>query len=68
MIPSDSNALSASQASNELNHASQDSVVACRCGCVPNLPSLFEMAKLRAEYRKKQLLNVEKLNNHDSSS
>jgi hypothetical protein len=26
----------------------------CSCGCVPNIKSLFEMAKLRAEHRAKQ--------------
>ena len=24
----------------------------CRCGCVPNILSLFEMAELRVKYRK----------------
>ena len=27
----------------------------CRCGCVPNIPSLFEMAELRAKYRATKL-------------
>ena len=28
----------------------------CRCGCIPtNMKSLFEMAALRAEYRRQQL-------------
>jgi hypothetical protein len=26
----------------------------CRCGCVPNFPSLFEMAERRARYRRDQ--------------
>lgn len=30
----------------------------CRCGCVPNMLSLFEMAALRAERKKKMLSNT----------
>lgn len=37
----------------ELNHLP---IPTCRCGCIPtNMKSLFEMAALRAEYRKRQL-------------
>lgn len=33
----------------------------CGCGCVPNIRSLFEMAELRAQYRRKAALErVEK--------
>ena len=33
----------------------------CKCGCVPNVKSLFEMAALRAEYRKKQKMLQENI-------
>jgi len=37
----------------ELPHdASSQSQGKCRCGCVPNILSLFEMAELRVKYRK----------------
>jgi hypothetical protein len=33
--------------------ATNESSLRCTCGCVPNVMSLFEMAALRAEYRKR---------------
>ena len=33
--------------------ANNESSLRCTCGCVPNVMSLFEMAALRAEYRKR---------------
>ena len=31
-----------------------DPRIRCRCGCVPNVPSLFEMAELRKKHREDQ--------------
>ena len=31
----------------------------CKCGCVPDIKSLFEMAKLRAEARKAKATNLQ---------
>jgi hypothetical protein len=36
----------------------------CACGCVPNIDSLFEMAKKRAEYREK--LKIQQMAENDS--
>ena len=33
--------------------ATNESSLRCTCGCVPNVMSLFEMAALKAEYRKR---------------
>jgi hypothetical protein len=32
---------------------------ACKCGCVPNMMSLFQMAELRAKYREQKRLAEE---------
>ena len=38
----------------------------CKCGCVPNVKSLFEMAALRAEHRKKQKMLQENIPTSES--
>ena len=46
-------------------------VPTCRCGCVPtNMKSLFEMAALRAEYRRQQSSSKSRDQNsgHDTDS
>ena len=37
-----------------------NSKIRCRCGCVPNIMSLFEMAALRAQKRKEKIRKGEK--------
>ena len=39
----------------KLDHETSGSIT-CRCGCVPDIKSLFEMAALREAHKRKKLL------------
>lgn len=45
---------SAPQDNSSSRTTSHDASVNCRCGCVPNIMSLFQMAELRAKRRKEK--------------
>lgn len=38
-------------------HVTSNSRIKCRCGCVPDIMSLFEMAELRAKKRAEKIRN-----------
>jgi hypothetical protein len=38
-----------------------DNETPCSCGCVPNMPSLFQMAELRRQLRAQKLLEAKQL-------
>ena len=54
--------VSAPLPNSSISEKVHDASINCRCGCVPNVMSLFQMAELRAKRRKEKEETAEKRN------
>jgi hypothetical protein len=51
----------ASVHTSEIQHINGNTRIKCKCGCVPDIMSLFEMAELRAKKRAADALKLKNM-------